>query len=282
MKRNIFLFQLFLFSSLLFAQTNDEQKYLLTTETSTYGLSTIKLTDPYLSPISYSGIGLRYENESRRFLSTQNTNISKQSNFKLMCGLAFNPTITASMTYMGMNYDWGMHYHFRPFTGLQLLVGGLCDVDFGLKDISRNVNNPINLDLATNLNLSGVVIYDIPLSRKVLQLQIALQSPILGYMFVPGEGTSYYEIFELGNFTNTTHFSSLHNKRGINGTFSVDVPFKYSIWRFGFNYHELDYSSNNLIFKRKDVCLLIGSTFDIATFAGRGNRAPRNFISTKE
>ena len=282
MKKNIFLSIFFLINSLLYAQTNDEQKYLLTSKTNTFGLSTINLTDPYISPLSYSGIGIRYDNENRHFLSPQNTKISMQSKLNIVGGLALNPAITSSMTYLGMNYGWGLHYHFRPITGLQLMAGGLWDVDFGFKYIARNVNNPVNIDLATNLNLSGVAVYDIPLRKRVLQLQLAVQSPILGCMFVPREGASYYEMFELWNLSDAVHLSSLFNKRGINGIFSLDVPFNRSVWRFGLSYQGLKYTADNMVFKRNELSLLIGTTFDVATFGGRKNHAPGNFISTKE
>ena len=131
MIKNFFLLILLLFSTFFSAQNHTDKKYLLSTKTTTYGLSTIRLTDPYLSPLSYSGIGLRSEFESKRFLNPDNINISRQSKFGLFAAIALNPTSTASMIYAGFNYDWGLHYHFRPMEGLQLLAGGVCDFDFG-------------------------------------------------------------------------------------------------------------------------------------------------------
>ena len=101
-------------------------------------------------------------------------------------------------------------------------------------------------------------------------------------MFVPRAGASYYEMLELGNLSGTTHFSSLHNKRGIQGTFSIDVPFSQSIWRIGLSYHGLKYSANEMVYIREEMSLMIGTTLDIATFAGRKNKAPKYFISTNQ
>jgi hypothetical protein len=184
------------------------------------------------------------------------------------------------MMFMGADYSWGMHYHFRPAKGIHLLAGGLLDGEFGFKDIERNVNNPINLDLAANLNLSGVAMYDIRLHRRTLRLQLELQTPVIGYMFVPQGGESYYEMFDLGNMSNTFHVSSFINKRGLKGTFTVDVPFNRSIWRFGLNFTDLKYSANNLVFVRNEIGFVIGTTFDAFSFAGRKNKMPGNFIST--
>jgi hypothetical protein len=262
------------------AQQSNEQKYALITNSGAMGVSLLSLTDPYLSPLTYTGLGVRYDGDSRRYVDPENENLSwtKRSNFAL--GMALNPANSSSMVFLGANAGWGMHYHFRPMKGLKLLAGGMCDIDFGMKQVSRNVNNPFNFDLSTNLNLSGVAMYDIPLRRRTLRLNGSIESPLLGCMFVPRSGASYYEIFDLWNLESTMHFSSLHNKRGLIETFTVDVPFNRSTWRFGFRISNLKYQANDIIFKRNEASLLIGIKYDVATFAGKKNRASVNFIST--
>lgn len=264
------------------AQSELEKKYLLTTITNTYGISTLNLLDPYLSPLVYSGLGIRYDHDAIRFLSTENKRFSLQNNLKFIAGIALNPTYTASITYVGMNYQLGTNYHFQPIKGLRLRAGGFWDFDLGSKMIARNINNPVNIDLATNLNLSGAANYNLPFCKRILGLQLAVQTPILGCMFVPLGGASYYEMFDLWNLSNTTHFSSLHNKRGIDATFSVNVPFNNSILHVGMRYQGLKYKANEMVFERNELSLLIGSRFDVITFAGRKNKAPKNFISTNE
>ncbi len=282
MKRKLSFLLLFFISTVISGQNNEEQKHLLTTNTRVFRFSSLNIKDPYLSPLEYRGNGFGYNNQKRRFLSIKNKNISFQNSQNLFIGSALNLPRSALMYYFEMNYSCGLHYHYRQLNSIKVLIGGLCDVDFGFKNIERNVNNPINIDLSTNLNLSGVAIYDIVFFRTDLRLQLAVQSPVIGYMFVPKVGASYYEMFQLGNLSGTTHFSSLHNKRGIQANFSIDVPFSRSIWRIGLNYNRLKYSANEMVFNRDEMSLMIGTTHDIATFAGRNKKAPKNFISTNE
>ncbi len=282
MKKLWLFFLFFVLSSGIFAQNTDEKKYLLTTKANTIGISTISFLDPYLSPLNYNGLAISYTRESRKFLSSENTRISTQSILNLQAGILLNKPVTSDMMYMGANYGWGMCYHLNPVKGLKVLVGGLWDIDFGFKDMERNVNNPVNLDISTNLNLTALARYAIPLRRKTLQLQLSLQTPVIGYMFGPKAGASYYEMFDLGNLTDAFHFSSLYNKRGLNSALTVDVPFNRSVWRFGLKMNTLRYSANNLVFDRNDFGLLVGTTFDSFSFAGRKNKAPKNFISTQE
>ena len=277
------LFFLFLlFSTVIFAQNTDDKKYLLTTKANTFGISTISFVDPYLSPLTYDGLAISYNGEARQFLSSENTRISTQSILNLQVGILLNSPVTSDMTYLAANYGWGMCYHLNPAKGLKVLVGGLWDIDFGFKDMERNVNNPVNLDMSTNLNLTALARYAIPLRRKTLQLQLALKTPVLGYMFVPRAGASYFEMFDLGNLTDAFHFSSLYNKRGLNSALTVDVPFNHSVWRFGLKMNTLRYSANKLVFDRNEFGLLVGTTFDSFNFAGRKNKAPMNFISTND
>jgi len=264
------------------AQNSTEKKYALITTVNTYGLSALNLTDPYLSPMPYRGTGILYRHENRRFLSPDNTHISMINRLGLLGGIAQNPSKSASMIYLGTNFSWGMHYHFRPAKGIQLLVGGLWDMDFGFKTISRNVNNPVNMDLATNFNLSGIAMYNFSFLKRDLRLQLALQTPLVGYMFVPESGASYYEMFDLGNLTNTTHFSSLHNRRDFRQTLTLDVPFKHSTLRVGLSSETLKYTANDLVFKRNEFSFVFGYTYDLLIFSGRKNKAPHNFISTNE
>src|SRR5450759_4651919 len=105
------------------------------------------------------------------------------------------------------------------------------------------------------------------LRKKTFRLQLELQTPILGYMFVPLNGASYYEMFDLGNMTDAFHVSSLHNKRGVKSSFTIDVPSNRSGWRFGFNFMNVKYSANDLVFVRNELSLVVGTTFDTANFA---------------
>ncbi|MFT3751946.1 MAG: DUF3316 domain-containing protein [Paludibacter sp.] len=268
--------------TLVSAQNDTDPKYLLTTKSSVYNISLLSITDPYLSPLPYSGVGVNFNESTRRYFSADNTKWSMQDKLSLSAGTLVNPVGTSAMLYAGANYGWGANYHFRFNKQLRVLAGGLWDVDFGMKNVSRNVNNPVNLDMATNLNLTGLLLYDFQLFRNTLCLQVNMQTPLFGYMFVPPGGASYYDMFELGNTSNAFHFSSIHNKRGLIHSYSVDVPFNHSVWRFGLYFQNLKYMANEMVFKYNEVSLLVGTTFDAISFGGKKRMAPCNFISTND
>ena len=269
------VFFCFLFFNLQ-AESN-EQKHLLRSSNTTFGLSTLNIMDNYLSPLPYSGVGLKSIMENARLLSPSCQNLSMKNRSELTLGSLVNPAGTAGMLFLGVNYARGMHYHFHPIENLQILAGGLWDIDFGVKYLARNVNNPVNLDMATNLNASFALIYDIPTPRRIVRLRAAFETPLIGCMFVPEQNSSYYEIFMLGAQGNFVHFSSLHNKQALRQMYSVEIPLRNSTWRFGFLATNLTYTANDMFFKRNDRTIFIGHTQVFSQFSRR-NPAPENFI----
>lgn len=262
------------------AQNETQQKYSLTSTSNQLGFASLSILDPYLSPLVYSGIGMKFEHTERRFFSPENTKLSMEGKIRALAALTLNPEYTTSTTYIGANYSWGMHYHFQIREDFQILAGGTADAVFGFKSNARNVNNPVNLDMATNLNLSGVARYDFKMRRRTLRLSYTMEIPLLGFMYVPYGGASYYEMFDLGNLSDAFHFSSLHNKLGSSGSVMLDVPFKHSTWRFGVNTSKLKYQANNMVFEQNEFSLMIGCKYDLHIFAGTKTPAPSNFIST--
>ena len=264
----------------LFSQNNDMSKYRLINTSDHFGISLVELLDPYLSPLEYNGIGINYEHTGQKFFSTANTNLSMEGKINASAAYTTNPQQTAAMMYMGASYSWGTFYHFRPATRLQLLAGGTADIGIGYKYLPRNVNNPVNVDLETNLNIAGKVRYDIPFRRWPVRLNYEIEIPVLGYMFVPQMGASYYEMFELGALSNAFHVSSLHNKLASHKKLIFDFPFKHSTFRLGVDVAKLKYKANDMVFVQNNFSLQFGLKYDLFIFAGRRKPAPDYFISS--
>ena len=86
-------------------------------------------------------------------------------------------------------------------------------------------------------------------------------------------------MFMLGNLVDAVHFSSIHNKRGLNSTLTVEVPFNRSVWHFGINTQDIKYSANNMVFSNNQISFVVGTSLDRISFSGKKNKAPDNFIS---
>jgi len=273
------LFILLLLSTIS-AQQVDDKKYKLISAASYTDISLLSLVDPYLSPLSYNGIGIGYGHSEQKYFDTENTRFSMRRRWNIIGGLALNPVFSTAMTYAGGECSWGAFYHYRKFSGVQFLLGATADGQLGVKSISRNVNNPVNMDAAVNLNLAAMMRYDFRLFGYPMRLNYELETPVAGCMFVPMQGASYYEMFELWNLDNAVHFSSIHNKSCLKFALGLDVRFKKSTLNLGFGQQKLLYEANDLIFKRSNFSISLGYKYDFYIFKGVNNSAPSNFLST--
>jgi len=283
MKRILFLFSWLCFSILtLSGQTDSVRPYLLTTSTENVSLTAIDLLDPYLSPLVYTGVGVGYQHSDMKYFKRHIGKMSQESRFSILAANTYNPQYSSSMNYVGGQYQWGMHYHFRPLDGLRLLVGGNTGLLMAVKSNERNVNNPVNVDAALDLGFSGIANYDFSLWRKKFTVSFQLEFPLLGMMYVPMQGASYYEMFTGGDLSNTLHFSSLHNRLARTSGLKLEIPTKNSIWHVGISTSKLKYEANDMFFKQNNYNFNVGYTYDLYIFRGRKNLPPANFISVKQ
>ena len=249
----------------------------LQSASTTFGAGAAGLADGYLSPLPYDGWGLRVAHTDRRYLRQGQTRLSSLSRVRVQGGMALNPARTASMMFAGADYTWGLYWHFRPAEGLQLLAGGTAGAELGVKYLARNVNNPANVDAALDVNAAATVIYDIPLRRRTLRLQADVESPLMGCMFAPAQGSSYYEIFSLRAEGRFVHFTAPHNRRGVRADVFVEMPFARSTWRVGFSGGLRKWTANGLVFSRREAGLYLGFTRTLAAF-NRRQPAPEGFV----
>jgi hypothetical protein len=180
---------------------------------------------------------------------------------------------------VGGNAALGALYEYRDLNNLILHAGGNVDIDFAYKMNSRNVNNPVNIDLATNLNAMLGVRYNIATRKRMLKLKANLEFPLIGCMFVPYPGLSYYEMYSSGAYGEAIHFSSLHNKQGLKEQISIDIPFKKSTCSFGVRMHQLKYQAADQPYSFNEFSIFVGINYDIVRFSGRKVKMPEYYIS---
>ena len=138
-------------------------------------------------------------------------------------------------TFSGLvNWNYGLHYQFRLTENFKLLAGGLFDVNGGFVYNLRNSNNPASARAYVNLDASGMAIWHLKIKRYPMVLRYQVNVPMIGLMFSPHYGQSYYEIFSLGNSSGVIQFTSLHNQPSLRQMLSVDLPIGYTKMRFSY------------------------------------------------
>lgn len=230
MKNTIGFIVLFLhmFVSLA-AQTDTDRPYSIN-EGTMVGLGAYRMKNTYLSPIDYTGTGMRIVNERMKIVPLAEYRVSSQRIFDVDVSSVHNPAGTVAALAGFAAYSFGYHYRFQLLPDFRLLTGASVKGMFGFIYNTQAANNPIATHVDVDLNASAMGIYTFRIKNYPFTCRIQTDFPLVGGLFTPNYGQSYYEIFGLGNTSGVVGFSSLHNKFAMRNVVSVD----FSVWKFTF------------------------------------------------
>ena len=239
MKRNILLKMGLIGCCLLalcdgiYAQADSQQANRYVTRATMYGIGYTNVFDTYLSPQEYKGIDFRISRETIRMTKLLDGNVSVQNFFQANIGYTHNHAENNN-TFNGLvNWNYGLHYQFRITENFKLLAGALADINGGFVYNLRNTNNPASARAFINLDASAMAIWHAKIKNYPLTFRYQVNVPVVGAMFSPHYGQSYYEIFTLGN-SDVIQFTSLHNQPSVRQMLSIDFPVRYAKLRFSY------------------------------------------------
>lgn len=165
------------------------------------GMGRINQLDTYLSPSEYTGGELRYISHTIR---ENGTPISREIIHQAHLSYTHNQSKRNNNIDGLYNFQYNVLYaigQWKMGNGTLLAkVGGGIDANLGFVYNMRNGNNPAQAYM--NLNLAPVVSaqYSFRLWKRPFRLSYSAQVPLVGIMFTPNFGQSYYEIFSEGNY----------------------------------------------------------------------------------
>ncbi len=204
------------------------------TRATLYGAGYTNVFDTYLSPQEYKGVDFRISRESIRMTRWMKGRLSLQSFFQADIGYTHNRADNNNTLSGLANWNYGLHYHFPITPNFTLLAGGLLDMNGGFVYNLRNGNNPTQARAYINLDASGMAIWNLRIKNRPLTLRYQLNIPLMGVMFMPEYGESYYEIFTLGHWDGVINFTSLHNQPSLRQMLTVDFPVGKAKMRFAY------------------------------------------------
>lgn len=187
-----------------------------------YGVGAANVFDNYLSPQAYKGWEVRISRESVHAASWNPEKWSQQTYFQGYFDYTHNRADN-NHTAVGMvNWNYGYHYRLWQTGGLQLLAGGVADLNAGFVYNMRNGNNPANARVYANLDASVRLLWQTHVGRFPLLVRYQLNVPLTGVMFSPHYGQSYYEIFSLGDDKDVIKQTTLFSQSTLRSMLSTD------------------------------------------------------------
>lgn len=162
------------------------------------GIGRTNQLDTYLSPMEYTGLQASFLLRSERMTRLAKRHISFQSTLHGVFTTTDNPAGTANYLGGRLAYDAGWHYHYSPLPRLDLKGGAMVGADLGFLYNNRNGNNPAQGRFSVDISLSAGADYSFNLWRLPMRASYQADLPMIGLMFSPEFGESYYEISQRG------------------------------------------------------------------------------------
>ena len=198
-----------------------------------FGVGFSNQLDTYLSPMEYSGFQLSFLASRERMTRWADGNISFQSLLQGAFSHTKNPAHTATAWGGRLAYDAGWHYHWQLSDRLSLKAGGLVGADLGFLYIARNSNNPAQGRFGVDISASAGGKYRFKIKKLPVQINYQADLPVIGCMFSPQFGQSYYDISQ-GSRDHNVCFSNPGNALCFRQLLTFDLEFKRASLRFGY------------------------------------------------
>ena len=197
------------------------------------GIGRTNQLDTYLSPMEYTGMQVSFMTQSERMTHLARRRISFQSTFFGAYTSTDNPANTASYLGGRIAYDAAWHYHYSPCRNLDLKGGAMIGTDLGFLHNDRNGNNPAGGHFSADISLSAGASYIFNLWKLPMQASYQADLPMVGLMFCPEFGESYYEISQNG-VGHDILFAHPGNALSLRQMFALDLRMKRITLRIGY------------------------------------------------
>ena len=241
--------------------------------TTMFGIGATQILDTYISPEHYNGTELRFIDHTQRRKTASplccdaiaaptdyrhwSTDITHQAYFSFTSPRSDDNDNLAGLYTLTI----GKHRHW-DFLGNRLHIksGAAAEAGIGFLYNTRNGNNPAQLRLGLNIASSATAAYDFMMFNKRFTLDYGVQIPLLGVMFMPHYGQSYYEIFTRGNYDHNVVLSHPFNTPSMRHALTLQLHLKKVSLRLGYlgDYQQADV--NNLKYHNYSHMVVFGIT----------------------
>lgn len=204
-----------------------------------YGAGRSSIYDAYLSPLDYKGVGGSMTMINDRTTMSDDHLRTVKVLLDINGSYTTNPVGNAHFYDAGVTVGAGYYYGWRLAADrVRVSIGGLAELYGGGTYSTRNGNNPAQGRASFDVAPSAFATYAFripPLRRsrrenvstptRCWQAKLSLDVPLIGVMFSPQYGQSYYELFSLHHYDHNVCFTWPVNAPSARllGTLSIPV-----------------------------------------------------------
>ena len=199
------------------------------------GVDVTNILDTYLSQEKFHGMGfsLLTTSERRRDSALWSPAWQHQVHISTAKDRADNASMMEAM----YKFYYGRYRRFNIAPRIELQAGALATMGLGFIYNTRNGNNPVQARLGLHIMPSAKAVYHFKLFQHESRLRYQIDLPLLGVVFSPNYGQSYYELFSLGNYDHNivpvTFVSAPNFRQQLALLFNVGQRFAISLGYLG-------------------------------------------------
>lgn len=211
------------------------------------------MLDSYLSPLEYTGTDVRFIAHTDRW----NDSTSWQRRILYEGQLQYVKSPTDDGKELGGMFQFSYGVLWRPLQTerWRLAFGPSADLHLGFLYNTRNGNNPAQARAA--LNISPLFSAAFRASGKVT-LNYEASAPLVGVMFSPNYGQSYYEIFTRGNYDHNCVFTTTVSTPSLRQMLTADIRLGRITLSVGYLGDYAQYDVNSLKYHHYTHSFVIG------------------------
>jgi len=188
-----------------------------------FGVGMANVFDTYLSPQEYRGVEFRMTRESERASKRSPEKWQLQTLFHGFVDYTNNRADNNHTMAAMANWNYAWLYKFYQSGDWQIQAGGMADLNGGFIYNMRNGNNPANARFYANADVTARVLWSTHIKRTPLLLRYQLSVPLVGVMFSPHYGQSYYEIFSLNDDKGVVKATTPVSQPTVKNMLSADI-----------------------------------------------------------
>ncbi|MCQ2243033.1 MAG: DUF3316 domain-containing protein [Bacteroidaceae bacterium] len=256
--KKILLFILLIACSRCFAQSEVGERAELN-HTIGVAVGATNILDTYLSPEEYTGEELRLLFDIRSPRGEWSHLFHNELSLSSVQNRAETATELAGM--YRFRYALEHDLNLLNVENLSIRAGGHATANLGFLYNMRNGNNPAQGKLGVNVGPIVHADYVFRLFQKRFSAHYEALTPLLGLMFSPNYGQSYYEIFSRGNYDSNCVPTTIFSTPSFRQQLTLEVPIGKKALCIGYLGDYDQYKVNNLKYHNYTHAIMIGLTY---------------------
>ncbi|MCF0245105.1 MAG: DUF3316 domain-containing protein [Bacteroidaceae bacterium] len=212
------------------------------------------ILDTYLSPEDYKGF------EIRLMFATLRKNKKWSHLFQNELSVSYDKNRRKDGSEIGGMYRfrYGLFRNIPICQNFDIRVGGQAALNLGFLYNTRNQNNPAQGRLGLHVGPMAQADYTFRLFNRPFALHYEASAPLVGLMFSPNYGQSYYEIFSRGNYDHNCVPTTIASTPSFRQMLTLDFNIRRSTFTIGYLGDYDQYKVNNLKYHNYTHSVILG------------------------